>query len=89
VLREYERHFDGHLHIRAESAPARHDPGMVARSRHPYGGRRVLGGVIFVAAVRLPGVLVDDSTENAPPPYGCLDRDDHAWVVVGRVLFRL
>jgi hypothetical protein len=31
-------------------------------------------------------VLVDDSSENTPPPYRCVDRDDDAWVVVGRVL---
>jgi hypothetical protein len=30
--------------------------------------------------------LVDNSSENASPSYGCVDRDDDAWVVVGRML---
>jgi hypothetical protein len=34
-------------------------------------------------------VLVDDSSENTPLPYRCVDRDDDAWVVVGRVLIEV
>ena len=35
-----------------------------------------------------PAVFVDDSPEDAPSPDGCVDRDDDAWVVVGRVLIQ-
>jgi hypothetical protein len=31
-------------------------------------------------------VLVEDAAEDTLPPYGCVDRHDDTWVVVGRAL---
>src|SRR5258708_1303834 len=35
-----------------------------------------------------PAVFVDHAAQNASPPYRRVDRDDHAQVVVGRVLIQ-
>jgi hypothetical protein len=33
-------------------------------------------------------VLVDHATEDSPSSNRCVDGDDHAWVVVGRMLIK-